>query len=63
MTTIPPYHDLPTVADTGEHHSWDVFGRQDRLGTLNFRSPPATVAAAHTVREGGAGASCSALRR
>ena len=52
MTTIPRYHDLPTVADTGEHHSWDVFGRQDELGTLNFLSPQATVAAAHAVREG-----------
>lgn len=49
---IPRYRDLPTVGDTGEHHSWDVFGREDELGTLNFLSPAATAATAHAVREG-----------
>ena len=52
MPTTPRYADLPTVGDTGEHHSWEVFGREDQLGTLNFLSPEATAAAAHGVREG-----------
>ncbi len=52
MKPVPRYRDLPTVADTGEHHSWDVFGRDDELGTLNFLSPAATAAAAHAVRDG-----------
>ena len=52
MPNIPTYADLPTLADTGEHHSWDVFGRGDELGTLNFLTPAATAAAAHAVREG-----------
>ena len=49
---IPRYRDLPTLADTGEHHSWDVFGRSDELGTLNFLNPAAITAASHAVREG-----------
>jgi len=52
MHDIPRYRDLPTVADTGEHHCWDVFGRADELGTLNFLTPPIIAAAAHGVKEG-----------
>jgi len=52
LQTIPRYADLPMLGDTGERHSWDVFGREDELGTLNFLSPEATAAAAHAVREG-----------
>lgn len=50
--SIPLYRDLPVVPETGEHHSWDVFGRQDELGTLNFLRPEAIAAAAHEVKEG-----------
>ena len=50
--SIPRYAALPMLGDTGERHSWDVFGREDELGTLNFLSPAATVAAAHGVGEG-----------
>lgn len=49
---IPRFSDLPMVADTGERHSWDVFGRADELGTLNFLTAEATLAAAQAVREG-----------
>lgn len=49
---IPLYRDLPTIEGTGEHHSWDVFGRDDELGTLNFLRPETVAAAAHAVREG-----------
>ncbi len=50
--TIPAYRDLPVIAETGEHHSWDVFGRDDELGTLNFIRPETVRAATHGVREG-----------
>jgi hypothetical protein len=52
LVGIPLYRDLPTIADTGEHHSWDVFGRSDELGTINFITPEAVVAAMHGVRTG-----------
>ncbi len=52
MTEIPRYRDLPILADTGEHHSWDVFGRQDELGTLNFLTREVIAAAAHGVKDG-----------
>ncbi|GAC1344267.1 MAG: cyclase family protein [Acetobacteraceae bacterium] len=49
---IPRYAELPTLGDTGEHHSWDVFGREDELGTLNFLRPATIAAAAQRVRDG-----------
>jgi kynurenine formamidase len=50
MIAVPRYRDLPMVG--GEHHAWDVWGRADELGTLNFLRPAATAAAAQSVREG-----------
>ncbi len=52
MTDIPRYDDLPIIEATGERHSWDVFGRDDQLGTLNFIRPETVAAAAHAVRTG-----------
>jgi kynurenine formamidase len=52
LQSVPRYRDLPTVGDTGEHHAWDVWGRDDELGTLNFLRPERTAAAAQRVREG-----------
>lgn len=49
---IPYYDELPVIEATGEHHSWDVFGRDDQIGTLNFISPEAIATAAGSVREG-----------
>ncbi len=51
-TEIPLYRDLPVIPETGEHHSWDVFGRTDELGTLNFLQPQAIAAAAQAVTDG-----------
>jgi hypothetical protein len=48
--SIPFYRDLPTVG--GEHHCWDVFGRDDQLGTLNFITPQMVVSATHGVQSG-----------
>ena len=52
MQTIPSYHNLPIIEGTDEHHSWDVFGRADQLGTLNFIRPDAVTKAARSVTEG-----------
>ena len=50
--TVPRFDELPTIANTGEHHSWDFFGRDDHLGTLNFLTPDAVAAAAREIRSG-----------
>jgi hypothetical protein len=49
---IPPYESLPVFARTGEHHAWDVFGLDDQLGTMNFVTKEAVVAAAGEVATG-----------
>lgn len=46
------YVDLPTVADTGEHHAWNIFGKSDEVGTLNLIDAAAIAAAASLVRDG-----------
>jgi len=51
-TAAPQYADLPTIAATGEHHSWDYFGRRDELGTVNFITPRAIIDATREVRDG-----------
>jgi kynurenine formamidase len=33
---IPKYADLPCIDALGLKHAWDVFGRDDNLGTLNL---------------------------
>jgi hypothetical protein len=48
----PTFDELPTLGETGERHSWDVFGRDDELGCLNFITPAEVVAAAAEVRSG-----------
>jgi hypothetical protein len=52
LTDVPRYQDLPVIEATGEHHSWDTFGRADELGTLNFLSPGLVRDAARAVRTG-----------
>lgn len=34
--TVPKYVDLPRIDGLGLKHAWDVFGREDNLGTLNL---------------------------
>jgi kynurenine formamidase len=49
---VPRFEDLPVLGDTGERHSWDVFGRDDVFGCLNFITPEAVVAASREIRAG-----------
>jgi hypothetical protein len=48
----PPFTQLPTLSDRDERHAWDVWGRDDEVGTLNLIGPPQRLAAAQLVRVG-----------
>lgn len=52
MATVPKFSELKKSEDTGQPLSWGVWGKDDQLGTLNFITPEATVAAAKCVRRG-----------
>ncbi len=52
MSQIPKFAQLPLVGQTGERHAWDVFGRKDQLGTVNFLTPERVKKAATLVRKG-----------
>ena len=46
------YEDLPMAEGTSMRHAWDVFGRDDQMGTLNFLTPERRLAAMGSVRLG-----------
>lgn len=50
--SFPPFDRLPLAEGTTMRHAWDVFGRADRLGTVNFLTPAARLAALGSVRSG-----------
>lgn len=52
MTDVPRFADLPFVEGTEERHAWDVWGRDDELGSLNRIGPEQVLAATRLVREG-----------
>jgi kynurenine formamidase len=47
---VPTYDELAAADPPGS--SWDVFGRDDQLGTINFLTPERVAAAAAVVRRG-----------
>jgi kynurenine formamidase len=49
---IPKFSKLPELGDTGERHAWDVWGRQDNLGSLNRVGSQQVLAASRLVRTG-----------
>ncbi len=49
---IPVFADLPNVPGSDERHAWDVWGRDDELGTVNFITPDSVRMAAGCVRQG-----------
>jgi kynurenine formamidase len=50
VSEIPVYSDLP-VAD-GVHHSWGIWGPEDRLGTLNNITADAVLRGVRCARQG-----------
>ena len=50
--TTPMFKDLPLVEGTDERHAWDVWGRDDNLGSLNRVGPEQVRAASRLVRSG-----------
>ena len=50
MGSIPRYDDLPVLGD--DRHAWDVWGRDDRLGTLNFITAERIHSASRLVQTG-----------
>ncbi len=49
---LPSYDELPIIEGLGLRHAWDVFGRDDRLGSMNLLSPARVAAAAASVTTG-----------
>lgn len=49
---LPDYDDLPEIAELGVRHAWDVFGRDDVLGSMNLLTPERVAAAARLVTSG-----------
>lgn len=49
---IPAFADLPNLPDSDERHAWDVWGRRDELGTVNFITAHSVRRAAACVRQG-----------
>jgi len=49
---LPAYDELPRDEVIGYAHAWDVFGRDDDLGTLNLLSDAAVLAGLSEARTG-----------
>jgi Putative cyclase len=51
-THYPAFRDLPTLPGSQERHAWDVWGRDDQVGCMNFAGPEQVRQAVLTVAEG-----------
>jgi kynurenine formamidase len=49
---LPDYDELPELESVGVRHAWDVWGRDDELGSINLVTPARVAAAAAQVRTG-----------
>ena len=49
---LPAYDDLPVLPGLGIPHSWDVFGPDDNLGTLNLLDDATVIAALREAQTG-----------
>jgi kynurenine formamidase len=52
MAELPRYDELPEVPGLGLRHAWDVFGADDRHGTVNLLDARRVLGAAALVRTG-----------
>ena len=48
----PPYHELPLLPDSDERHAWDVWGREDQVGSWNRVGAEQVLGACRTVQSG-----------
>ena len=49
---VPAFGDLPTLPGSEERHAWDVWGRGDQLGAVNFIGHAQSRSATSSVRSG-----------
>lgn len=49
---VPDYFELPTIGPNSDHHTWDFFGSNDNIGTLNFISKEAIISVAQKIKDG-----------
>ncbi len=49
---LPDFDDLPVLEGLGIRHSWEVWGPDDALGTLNLITDERVAAAARLIRSG-----------
>lgn len=52
MNDRPRYDELPALPDLGLRHAWDVYGRDDVLGSINLLTPERVALGAADVRTG-----------
>ena len=52
LTDLPDYDELPEIPGLGVRHAWDVFGRDDVLGSINLVTPERVARAAASVTTG-----------
>ena len=52
VNELPSYDELPEVPGLDLRHAWDVFGRDDALGSINLVTPERVARAAAAVRTG-----------
>lgn len=50
--TVPKYRELPRIEALDLPHAWDVWGREDNLGTLNHLTPTRVALAAAEITTG-----------
>jgi kynurenine formamidase len=49
---LPDFDELPEIPGLGIRHAWDVWGRDDALGSINLVTPERVARAAASVRTG-----------
>lgn len=52
LPDLPDFDDLPELEGLGLRHAWEVWGRDDALGTINLVTPDRVAKAAGLVRTG-----------
>jgi kynurenine formamidase len=51
-SNTPSYENLPHLPDSEERHAWDVWGRQDQIGSLNRLGAQQVLSACRSVEAG-----------